>query len=214
MYRILKGRSFGPQTSFGPQIGWRGPGEGFGQGALFMHEGDSSTSVCMSDSGMTFLIDRRECERIMDQLSRCESGYSPALHGKLLEESPKSSPSINSVTNFFKQFESKFFHGMSELILSHIVQECELVKMKAGDVLEHEDDQCTNVYVVCYGTLSAHANVRSPAIQHFMPIKGECLDVLGPGCSFGACGYVGSTLRAREVPLYVCATYVYVQKYH
>jgi len=199
MYRVLKGRSFGPETSFGPQIGWCGPGEGCGQAALLMHEGESSTSVCMSDDGgMTLLIDRRHCERIMEQFSRKEAGYSPAVHGQLLAQEPPKAPSaLNTLHNFFRQTDSRLFHGVSDGVMSHILEECSLVKMKAGDVLEL-DKESQEFYLVLYGTLSAHACVRSPVIRHFMPIQGECVDMLGPGSTFGACAYTSANLRARE----------------
>lgn len=198
MYRVLKGRSFGPQTSFGPQIGWCGPGEGFGAAALHLHEGVSATSVCMSDNGMTLVIDRRQCERIMEPFTRRESGYSPALHGSLLAENPKTSSSASTLVNFFKQFDSRLFSGANDNFISHIVDECELVKLRAGDVLDLRDQGDAFFYMVCFGTLSAHACARSAAIQHLMPIQGECIDLVGAGKTFGVCAYEGACLRARE----------------
>jgi len=198
MYRVLKGRSFGPQTSFGPQIGWCGPGEGFGAAALHLHEGVSATSVCTSDSGMTLLIDRRQCERIMESFSRRESGYSPALHGSLLAENPRSSSSTSALATFFKQFDSKLFSGASDSTINQVVKECELVKLRAGDVLDLDDQDQENFYMVCYGTMSAHACVRSTEIQHLMPIRGECIDLVGAGKTFGVCAHAGANLRARE----------------
>jgi hypothetical protein len=38
MYKVLKSRSFGQSTSFGPKTGWRGAGEAFGEGALVLEE--------------------------------------------------------------------------------------------------------------------------------------------------------------------------------
>ena len=198
MYRVLKGRSFGPQTSFGPQIGWCGPGEAFGAAALHLHEGVSATSVCMSDSGMTLLIDRRQCERVMEPFVRRESGYSPALHGSLLAENPKASSSASTLINFFKQSESRLFSGAGDNVIHHIVQECELVKLRAGDVLDLQDQGDESFYMVCFGTLSAHACVRSAEIQHLMPIQGECTDLVGAGKTFGVCAHEGACLRARE----------------
>ena len=196
MYRVLKGRSFGPQTSFGPQIGWCGPGEGFGQAALYMHEGVSSTSVCVSDNGgMTLLIDRRECERIMEQFVRKESGFAPSMHGRLLAEKPKSPSTINILNGFFKHFDCKLFHGISDDLMNQIVEKSELVELQAGDMLEQTGE---HLYVVCYGTLSAHSCIRSDEIHHLMPIQGECTDVLGPGNTIGACGHVDVNVRARE----------------
>jgi len=198
MYRMLKGRTFGPETSFGPQIGWVGPGEGFGEAALLMHEGVSATSVCVVDSGgMTLQIGRRHCERIMEQYFRKESVYSPKLHSYLLEEMPKARSTTHTLVHTFKQFDSRLFSGISDSVLHHIVESSKLVRMSAGDVLEL-GQECSDVYVILYGTLSAHTCVLADAIKHLMPISGECMDVLGPGSTFGACAYVGANLRARE----------------
>ena len=200
MYRMLKGRSFGPQTAFGPQIGQVGPGEGFGEAALYMHDGVSSTSVCMSDSGgMTLMIDRRQCEHILEQFFRKEAGYSPTMHGALFQEHPKNTSTISTLSNYLKQFENSLFSSqhVTDDFLRHVLEQSKMVKLKAGDMVELQGD-FEDVYLVCYGTLSAHACVRSIEIRHRMPIAGECIDLLGPGSTFGACGYVGASIRARE----------------
>lgn len=186
MYKVLKSRSFGQSTSFGPKMGWRGPGEAFGEGALVLQEGTSRTSVCVSEEGLTLRVDRRECERLMEQFRRKEAGYSRTLHGSILAADP-ATRDVHTLAAFLKASHCSLLARLSDDSLAALANAARLTRVEAGTIVDtHEHGDC--VHVLCAGTVSVLRAHRSPDMLHSLPVPGECIDVLGPSGTFGLRG--------------------------
>jgi len=197
LYDTLKSRSFGPNVSFGNQIGIRGPGEWLGEVDLLASHKKHSTMICRTQTGLTLTIDRRSLEMIIEQWHGSAAGYSFSLHGSILR-GPTEGRQTSTLMVFFKNFACHLFKQSDDEFLELIAECASLHTVEAGEQVLHASDK---VSIICSGMIACIERSEQVCLKCDVPVEGRCLNLLGPSSMFGMVGsrHIYRTLVATHL---------------
>eukprot|EP00960_Hanusia_phi_P076225 768533-Hanusia_phi.AAC.3 len=181
LYETLKSRTFGPNVSFGNQMGIKGPGEWLGEVDLLGGHKKRCSIICRTDQGLTLSMDRRSLETIIEQWHTSAAGYSFSLHGNVLRSSAQVRQT-STLISFFRSFACPLLKHSDDEFLQQVAECASLHIVEAG---RHIQNHTEMVSIVCSGMIACIERSDKDCAKCDVPVEGRCLNMLSASSVIG-----------------------------